>query len=62
MDHAERITLAQIAYEAYSVSTGGKDYRGLPLTSWDDLREPIRAAWAAAATAVVNTHRGDWEA
>ena len=62
MDDAERVVLAQTAYEAYGASTGGKNYQGLPMPSWDDVGEPIRAAWAAAVTAVVNTHRGDWEA
>jgi hypothetical protein len=53
MDHAERIELAQAAYEAYGVSTGGKNYQGLPMPSWDDLGVPIRTAWVAATTAVV---------
>lgn len=52
MDHAERIGLAKTAYEAYGISTGGKNYQGLPMPSWDDLGEPIRTAWVAATTAV----------
>ena len=55
MDDAERIVLAQTAYEAYGASTGGKNYPGLPMPSWGDLGEPIRTAWVAAVTEVVRT-------
>ncbi|PRY35346.1 hypothetical protein [Umezawaea tangerina] len=61
MDHAARIALAQAAYEAYGDTTGGLNYQGLPMPSWDDLGDLIRAAWTAAAAAVVRTHLGEQE-
>ena len=62
MDDAERVVLAQTAYEAYGASTGGKNYQGLPMPSWGDLGEPIRAAWVAAVTTVVRDLLGSQEA
>lgn len=45
--------LARTAYAAYGESTGGLNYRGLPMPIWDDLGDTIQRAWIAAATAVV---------
>lgn len=43
------------AYEAYSVSAGGKSLvTGDPLPAWDELPAPVRAAWIAAALAVAS--------
>ena len=45
--------VAQIAYEAYGKSTGGKNFMGDPMPAWDDLPSAIRQAWDAAAQAVL---------
>lgn len=44
---------ARVAYLAYGAFTGGVNHRGEPMPAWEDLPEPIRQAWVAAATAVV---------
>lgn len=49
----EQITMAQQAYAAYGQSTGGKNYQGLPMPSWDALGDTIQGAWVAAVNAVV---------
>lgn len=41
--------LAQAAYRAYGTSTGGLNFRGEPMPTWDDLGDQIQAAWVAAA-------------
>lgn len=41
--------LAQAAYRAYGDTTGGLNYQGLPMPTWDDLGPAIQAAWVAAA-------------
>lgn len=46
-------SFAQIAYEAYVQSCGGKSIRGDALPSWDDQDPAIRVHWGAAAKAVV---------
>jgi hypothetical protein len=47
-------TKAQIAYEAYFEKAGGKSLAtGQSLPNWDALSTPIKEAWEAAATAVV---------
>jgi hypothetical protein len=46
--------LGDVAYEAYRLSVNGRSVvTGDPLPVWLDLPEPIRAAWRAAAGAVV---------
>ena len=54
--------LGKVAYEAYCVAVGGKDWQGLPLKTWDELRElPQGRAWEAAAQAVADQTGGNWE-
>lgn len=48
MQH-ELETLAKGAYHAYGAVTDHKNYQGLPMPSWEELPEKIRAAWCAAA-------------
>jgi hypothetical protein len=49
-------TRAQVAYEAYFENAGGKSLAtGQPLPPWEKLSPEIRAAWEAAATAVVKS-------
>ncbi len=49
-------TRAQIAYEAYFEAAGGKSLAtGQPLPQWDALSPEIRAAWEAAAVAVMKS-------
>jgi hypothetical protein len=50
--------LAKVAYEAYGNSTGGFNFRGEPMPTWDDLPEEICAAWAAAVAAVIAADAG----
>jgi hypothetical protein len=55
--HAEYPDLAQVAYEAYARSTGGKTFDGREMPQFDDLGDAIQAAWQAAAQNIVNTVR-----
>jgi hypothetical protein len=50
---------AQIAYEAYVKSCGGKSVHGEDLPTWDDQRHDIQIHWDAAAQAVVKAVAGD---
>jgi hypothetical protein len=54
-----RITLGQVAYEAYVEATRGVSLvSGVLLPRWDQQAEGIRAAWEHAADAVVLWHGG----
>ncbi len=47
-------SLGQIAYEAYREAVGNVDYRGEPLSDWDDLSsDKIRNGWDIAADKAV---------
>lgn len=49
------MTPGQIAYEAYSVAVGGVSaVTGTVLPSWAGTTDQIRAAWEAAAGAVLD--------
>lgn len=52
MARIDPVDLARAAYAAYSEVTGGLNYQGLPMPSWEDLSDTIQGAWAAAAIAV----------
>lgn len=52
---------ARRAYAAYGAMTGGKNYQGLPMPSWDELGDVIQRAWIAAANAV-RPHAAEVEA
>ena len=43
-----------IAYAAYGDIVDYKNYQGLPMPTWNELPEKIRAAWRAAAQAVLD--------
>ena len=45
-------TLGQIAFEAYGDNRAWKDWRGLPMPAWSEVRPEIRSAWDVAASAV----------
>ena len=48
------MTLAQVAYEAYSEQAGGRSLAtGAELPEWDALPAPIREAWEVAILAVL---------
>jgi hypothetical protein len=47
-------TLAEAAYTSYSEATGGKNFQGDPMPTWDQLPQPIRNAWALAAERIRN--------
>lgn len=47
----------KIAYEAYVDSVGGVSVHGEPLPGWADQSDKIRAAWNAAAEAVLGAYR-----
>jgi len=40
------------AFEAYRAHRGGVNHDGTPTPTWEDLGEPVRAGWNAAAAAV----------
>ena len=44
---------AENAYAAYGRSTGGKNFRGDPMPTWEALPEPIRTAWRESVRAVL---------
>lgn len=44
--------LAQIGYEAYAESCGGKAFNGDDLPTFDNLRPAIREHWEKAADAI----------
>lgn len=50
--------IASSAYRAYSASTGNKNFRGDAMPKWDELPQPIRTAWEAAARQVGNVLSG----
>lgn len=43
--------LAEIAYNAYAGSTGGKTWDGRDMPDWGDLGEKVQTAWATATNA-----------
>ena len=45
-------TLPQIAYEAYAQHQDWKNYQGLPIPPWAEVRQDIQDAWGAATSAV----------
>lgn len=46
--------LAGVAYESYAAATGGKTFDGRPMPTWEEARERIGHAWAAAVTGVLS--------
>jgi len=51
---AEDQRLGQVAYEAYSMNTGGKSLAtGDDLPPWDQLADAYQTAWIAAARAAI---------
>ena len=46
--------LAHAGYEAYSASTGNKNFRGEEMPAFDALPEPIINAWIAATKEIVD--------
>lgn len=50
-------TLGRIAYRAYGQATNNLNYQGLPMPQWDDLGEPIQAAWINAADMIRKVSR-----
>lgn len=54
-DDVEPRPLGEVAYSGYFVKCGGKSLiSGSELPSWDEQSHEIRAAWQAAADAVVD--------
>lgn len=43
---------AELAFNAYSASTGGKTYDGKPIPKWNELPERIQQAWEVAVHTV----------
>jgi len=50
-------TYAEIAYTAYAEHQGWKNYAGLPIPRWQEVRPDIQEAWDAAVTAVLDIER-----
>jgi hypothetical protein len=56
------MTLGQIAFEAYSKFSDGKSLAQLlTLPEWKDLHQAIRDGWEAAALAVKNEVKREFE-
>jgi hypothetical protein len=51
-------TYAQIAYEAYASHQDWKNYAGLPIPPWQEVRPDIQEAWHVAVTTVLDIDRG----
>lgn len=50
------VDYGRVAYEGYCASSGGLSLiSGAKLPEWDALKPEIRAAWEAAADAVIRT-------
>ena len=54
MEHAERVEMAQVAYQAYGDTAEWKNYRGEPMPTWDELGERIQTCWIMATSAAIN--------
>lgn len=53
-------TLARLGYEAYAEETGGLNYQGLPMPTWEELSgKPQGAAWRRAAAAIRDEVRSE---
>ncbi len=50
--------IVRAGYEAYSQSTGNKNYRGEEMPKWEDLPEKIQNAWIAAAERICHLYGG----
>lgn len=50
-------SLAQINYEAYCEARSWTAFNGEPLGQWENVQEPIKAAWKQAAEAVLKAIR-----
>ncbi|HEU4408344.1 MAG TPA: hypothetical protein VFS43_23980 [Polyangiaceae bacterium] len=46
------LDLAKIGYEAYGRHVGWKTFDGRDMPRWDELPDPTRDAWKAAAEAI----------
>lgn len=47
-------TIAKMGYEAYSKSTGNKNFRGEEMPKWEALPEAIQTAWIAATEEIID--------
>lgn len=55
------LELAEVGYNEYGRSTEWKNYRGLPMPSWEELPQPQKGAWQEAARAMrdrIEEHNG----
>lgn len=52
MDHGTQY--AQIAYEAYAAHQDWKNFQGLPIPPWAEVRADIQEAWSASVSAVLD--------
>lgn len=48
--------LAQIGYAAYAKSSGGKNFLGNPMPTWEDLPAAIKQHWFAAANEIAGEY------
>jgi len=53
-----RTEIAEKLYEAYTASSGGLNYQGLPCPTWGELPDAIRKHWTAAADEARMRHTG----
>lgn len=48
---------AREGYAAYGQSTGGKNYVGLPMPTWEELPVKIQEAWRVATAAILGASK-----
>lgn len=54
----DQITMAKLAYTAYSQAVGGKAFNGDQLPAYEGTPSTIQAAWVSAVNAVVSYLQG----
>ncbi len=52
-DLDEQAELGQLAFNAYSDTTGWLNHQGKAIPPWEELGPQVQAAWIAAANAIV---------
>jgi hypothetical protein len=51
--------IAESSYNAYAISTGGKNYQGLQMPTFTELPDQIKIAWQVAVRHAVNVY--NWQ-
>lgn len=56
----ERVALGRVAFNAYGDAVHWKTYNGQDMRQWDQVPQPLRDAWIAAATAARDFDIEEW--